>query len=88
MKGGEAMHRASLRRAGGCMGLGQKQPVWESSGQLVAGVIVLWRGGNAVSVAVKPLSSAGKSSAIPSPGRGERLREGKGKGQERRQRCT
>lgn len=71
MKGGEATRRASPRRAWGCMGLGQKRPVWELSGRLTAGFIVLWRGGNAVSVAVKTLSSAGESSAIPSPG-GER----------------
>jgi len=68
MKGGKATRGASLRRASGCLGLGQKRAVWELSGRLAAGFIALWRGGNAVSVAVKPLSSAGESSAVPRPG--------------------
>lgn len=65
MKGGEATRRASPRHA---WGLGQKRTAWELSDQLTAGFVALWRGGSAVSVAVKLLSSTGKCSAIPSPG--------------------
>lgn len=79
MKGGEATRRASPRHA---WGLGQKWTAWELSDQLTAGFMAVWRGGNAVSVAVKLLSSAGKCSAIQSPGgreaegrQGERVEE-------------